>query len=60
MENLQEAMKCGYSPFAIDITDIAVNGNNTIVVRAEDYPDACQPRENRHGLVKALPAGIHL
>ncbi len=34
----------GYSPFAIDITDIAVNGNNTIVVRAEDYPDACQPR----------------
>ena len=34
----------GYSPFTLDITDAAADGENTIVVRAEDYPCAGQPR----------------
>ena len=34
----------GYARFSFDITDLTINGENSITVAAEDYPDIQQPR----------------
>lgn len=34
----------GYTPFALDITDFLLPGENDLCVRVEDHPDPIQPR----------------
>ena len=40
--------KGGYTPFAIDITDALVDGENDLCVRVQDDPDCTQPRGKQY------------
>lgn len=38
----------GYTPFALDVTDLLIDGENDLCVRAEDWPDCTQPRGKQY------------
>lgn len=38
----------GYTPFALDITGLLVEGENDLCLRVEDAPDCAQPRGKQH------------
>ena len=40
--------KGGYTPFAVDITDYLLDGENDLRLRVEDYPDCTQPRGKQY------------
>lgn len=40
--------KGGYTPFALDITELLVDGENDLCVRVQDDPDCTQPRGKQY------------